>query len=52
MERLKIQSTVFGHLCTLTTLYYNLWYALLFLPVCIYWNRDIVICFKEVLKES
>ena len=21
------------------------------LPVCIYWDRDIVICFKEVLKD-
>ena len=24
--------------------------AMLFLPMCIYWDRDIVICFKEVLK--
>ena len=23
---------------------------MLFLPMCIYWDRDIVICFKEVLK--
>ena len=22
-----------------------------FLPKCIYWNRDIVICFKEILKD-
>ena len=21
-----------------------------FLPMCIYWDRDIIICFKEVLK--
>ena len=24
---------------------------MLFLPMCIYWDRDIVICFKEVLKD-
>ena len=24
--------------------------AMLFLAMCIYWDRDIVICFKEVLK--
>ena len=25
---------------------------MLFLPMCIYWDRDIVICLKEVLKDS
>ena len=25
---------------------------MLFLPMSIYWDRDIVICFKEVLKDS
>ena len=24
---------------------------MLFLPMCIYWERNIVICFKEVLKD-
>ena len=24
---------------------------MLFLPMCIYWDRDFVICFKEVLKH-
>ena len=24
---------------------------MLFLSMCIYWDRDIVICFKEVLKD-
>ena len=24
---------------------------ILFLPLCIYWDRGIVICFKEVLKD-
>ena len=24
---------------------------MLFLPMCIYWDRDIAICFKEVLKD-
>ena len=24
---------------------------MLFLPMCIYWDRDIIICFKEVLKD-
>ena len=24
---------------------------MLFLPMCIYWDRDIVICVKEVLKD-
>ena len=24
---------------------------MLFLPMCIYWYRDIVICFKELLKD-
>ena len=24
---------------------------MLFLPMCIYWDRDIVICFKVVLKD-
>ena len=24
---------------------------MLFLPMCIYWDRDIVICFKKVLKD-
>ena len=24
---------------------------MLFLPMCIYWNRDIVICFEKVLKD-
>ena len=28
------------------------WIALMpFLPKYIYWNRDIVICFKEILKD-
>ena len=28
------------------------WIALMpFLPKCIYWNRDIVIFFKEILKD-
>ena len=25
--------------------------AMMVLPECIYWDRDIVICFKEVLKD-
>ena len=24
---------------------------MLFLPMCIYWDGDIIICFKEVLKD-
>ena len=24
---------------------------MLFLPMCIYWDRDIVICFNKVLKD-
>ena len=24
---------------------------MLFLPMCIFWDRDIVICFKKVLKD-
>ena len=24
---------------------------MLFLPICIYWDRDIVVCFKEVLQD-
>ena len=24
---------------------------MLFLPMCIYWDRDIIICFKKVLKD-
>ena len=46
IEIVKIQCIVFGHLWT-----FMVYTALmLFLPMRIYWDRDIVICFKEVLK--
>ena len=53
MKIVKIQCIAFGHSRTLTALQFVVCITLmLLLSMSIYLDRDVVICFKEILKDT